>query len=227
MKQLFYKELKLCLPVQVPLFFLFAAMLLIPAYPYLVACFFTCNSIFYLFNQSAGNNDLLFTALLPVSKAQVVKARVRFTVMIEMIMFLLLVPMIFVNHRLNPQGNPAGTDGSLTFLAAVLVLFTVFNAVFIPAFYRDETKSGKNFLVSTVSVFVWIILWEGFMITAAAAKDAVPFFRWAAENLDAFPSTAEAWRTQLVALGVGALIYGLGTCLVSRRAVSIFEQADL
>ena len=227
MKQLFYKELKLCLPVQVPLFFLFAAMLLIPAYPYLVACFFTCNSIFYLFNQSAGNNDLLFTALLPVSKAQVVKARVRFTVMIEMIMFLLLVPMIFVNHRLNPQGNPAGTDGSLTFLAAVLVLFTVFNAVFIPAFYRDETKSGKNFLVSTVSVFVWIILWEGFMITAAAVKHAVPFFRWAAENLDAFPSTAEAWRTQLVALGVGALIYGLGTCLVSRRAVSIFEQADL
>ena len=227
MKQLLYKERKLCLPLQVPLFFLFAAMLLIPAYPYLVACFFTCNSIFYLFNQSAGNNDLLFTALLPVSKAQVVKARVRFTVMIEMIMFLLLVPMIFVNHRLNPQGNPAGTDGSLTFLAAVLVLFTVFNAVFIPAFYRDETKSGKNFLVSTVSVFVWIILWEGFMITAAAAKDAVPFFRWAAENLDAFPSTAEAWRTQLVALGVGALIYGLGTCLVSRRAVSIFEQADL
>ena len=37
MKQLFYKELKLCLPLQVPLFFLFAAMLFIPAYPYLVA----------------------------------------------------------------------------------------------------------------------------------------------------------------------------------------------
>ena len=36
MKHLFYKELKLCLPLQVPLFFLFVAMLLIPAYPYLV-----------------------------------------------------------------------------------------------------------------------------------------------------------------------------------------------
>ena len=48
MKHLFYKELKLCLPLQVPLFFLFAAMLFIPSYPYLVACFFTCNSIFYM-----------------------------------------------------------------------------------------------------------------------------------------------------------------------------------
>lgn len=227
MKQLFYKELKLCLPLQVPLFFLFAAMLFIPAYPYLVACFFTCNSIFYMYNQSVGNNDLLFTALLPVSKAQVVKSRVRFTVAIEMVMILLLIPMIFVNHALVPQGNPAGTDSSLTFLAAALVLFTVFNAVFIPAFYRDETKSGKNFLVSTIAVFVWIILWEGFMITAAAVKDAVPFFSWAAKNLDAFPATNKAWRTQLIALGAGALIYGVGTSIVSRKAVRIFEQVDL
>ena len=227
MKQLFYKELKLCLPLQVPLFFLFVAMLFIPAYPYLVACFFTCNSIYYMFNQSVGNNDLLFTALLPVSKAQVVKARVRFVVAIEMVMFLLLIPMIFVNHKLVPQGNPAGTDGSLTFLGASLVLFTVFNAVFIPAFYRDETKSGKNFLISTIAVFVWIILWEGFMITAAAAKDALPFFSWVADNLDAFPATAGAWRTQLIALAVGALIYALGTLIVTRKAVRIFEQVDL
>ena len=227
MKALLRKDALLCLHPTCWLFLGLTAMLLIPSYPYLVACFFTCNSIYYMFNQSVGNNDLLFTAMLPVSKAQVVKARVRFVVAIEMIMFLLLVPMIFVNHRLNPQGNPAGTDGSLTFLAAVLVLFTVFNAVFIPAFYRDETKSGKNFLVSTVSVFVWIILWEGFMITAAAAKDAVPFFRWVAENLDAFPAAAGAWRTQLVALGVGMLIYGMGTCLVTGKAVRIFEQVDL
>ena len=227
MKQLFYKELKLCLPLQVPLFFLFAAMLFIPAYPYLVACYFTCNSIFYMYNQSVGNNDLLFTALLPVSKEQVVKARVRFTVLIQLVMFLLLIPMIFVNHRLVPQGNPAGTDGNLTFLAASLVLFTVFNVAFIPAFYRDEHKTGKNFLVSTIAVFVWIILWEGFMITASAAKGSVPFFAWVAENLDAFPAAAGAWRTQLVALAAGALIYGAGTCLVKRKAVRIFEQVDL
>ena len=42
-----------------------------------------------------------------------------------------------------------------------------------------------------------------------------------------FPATAGAWRTQLIALAVGALIYGIGTCLVTRKAVRIFEQVDL
>ena len=55
----------------------------------------------------------------------------------------------------------------------------------------------------------------------------MPFFRWVAENLDAFPATAGAWRIQLIALAAGALIYGLGTFLVSRKAVRIFEQVDL
>ncbi len=227
MKHLFYKEMKLCVPVQVPLFFLFALMLLIPGYPYLVATFFTCNSIFYLFNQSAANGDLLFSTLLPVSKADVVKARVLSVVTIEMIMFLLLIPMILVNHRLNPTGNPAGTDGSLTLLFGVLILFTVFNAVFIPAFYRDEHRAGKNFLISTLAVFGWIILFEGFMIASAAAKEQVPLFAWVAAHLDCWPANNDAWTAQHIALTIGEVVYILGIFLTTRKAVRIFEQVDL
>lgn len=226
MKQLLYKEYKLCLVSMVPIFYLFALMLLIPNYPYLVAAFFTCNSIFFLFKQSVVNGDLLFTTLLPVAKGDVVRARVRFVIIIQMIMFLLFIPLCYANHLLVPR-NPAGTDGSLTFLAAALVLFTIFNGTFLPGFYKNEQKMDKLFLLSLVAVFGWIILWEGFMITAAAAKDALPFFSWVAENLDAFPATAGAWRTQLIALAVGALIYALGTLIVTRKAVRIFEQVDL
>ena len=164
MKQLLYKEYKLCLVSMVPIFYLFALMLLIPNYPYLVAAFFTCNSIFFLFKQSVVNGDLLFTTLLPVAKGDVVRARVRFVVIIQMIMFLLFIPR-----------NPAGTDGSLTFLAAALVLFTIFNGTFLPGFYRNEHKMDKLFLISLIAVFGWIILWEGFMITAGAAERLVPF----------------------------------------------------
>ena len=227
MKQLLYKEYKLCLVSMVPLFYLFALMLLIPNYPYLVAAFFTCNSIFFLFKQSVVNGDLLFTALLPVSKADVVKARVRFVVIIQMIMFVLFIPMILINHRLYAGGNPAGTDGSLTFLAAALVLFTVFNYVFIPAFYRDEHKTDRQFLISLVAVFSWIFLWEGFMIACGAAQKSVAFFAWVETRLDCFPATAEAWTCQFVALGVGALIYVFGTALAARKAIRIFEQVDL
>ncbi len=227
MKQLLYKEYKLCLVSMVPIFYLFALMLLIPSYPYLVATFFTCNSIFFLFKQSVANGDLLFTALLPVPKADVVKARVRFVVIIQMIMFLLLIPMIFINHGLYPDGNPAGTDVGLTYLGAALVLFAIFNWVYIPAFYRDETKTDKLFLLSLIAVFGWIFLWEGFMIAAGAAQKSVPFFAWVETHLDCFPATCEAWTTQLIALAVGALVYILGTILTCRKAVRIFEQVDL
>ena len=226
MKQLLYKEYKLCLVSMVPIFYLFALMLLIPNYPYLVAAFFTCNSIFFLFKQSVVNGDLLFTTLLPVAKGDVVRARVRFVIIIQMIMFLLFIPLCYANHLLVPR-NPAGTDGSLTFLAAALVLFTIFNGTFLPGFYKNEQKMDKLFLLSLVAVFGWIILWEGFMITASAAKGSVPFFRWVAENLDAFPATDAAWRTQFAALAIGALVYGVGTWLVSRKAVRIFERVDL
>ena len=227
MKQLLYKEYKLCLVSMVPIFYLFALMLLIPNYPYLVACFFTCNSIFFLFKQSVTNGDLLFTALLPVPKSDVVKARVRFVVIIQMIMFLLLIPMILLNHRLYPGGNPAGTDGSITLLAAALVLFTIFNGVYIPAFYKDENKTDKLFLISLVAVFGWIFLWEGFLIACGAAQRSVPFFAWVESRLDCFPATAEALQTQLVALLIGALVYGVGTVLTTRRAIRSFEQVDL
>ena len=227
MKQLLYKEYKLCLVSMVPIFYLFALMLLIPSYPYLVAAFFTCNSIFYLFKQSVVNGDLLFTTLLPVAKADVVRARVRFVVIIQMIMFLLLIPMSYLNHLLVPAGNPAGTDGSLTLLGAALVTFTVFNGIFIPGFYRNEQKMDKLFLFSLIAVFGWIVLWEGFMITSAAAAKSVPFFAWIADNLDRWPQTCEAWTVQLIALAIGALIYVVGTVLTTRRAIRVFEQVDL
>jgi len=227
MKSLLYKEYKLCLVPMVPLFYLFALMLLIPSYPYQVAAFFTCNSIFYLLKQASLNGDTLYSAMLPVSKAEVVKARVRFVVIIQMIMFLLLIPMILLNHRLFPGGNPAGVDGSVTLLAFVLVVFTVFNAVCLPGFYREEAKIDRLFLFSVIGVFGWIILSEGFMIAAGAARDLAPFFAWVESHLDCYPATDGAWGAQLAALAVGALVYGAGTGLTARRAADIFQRVDL
>ena len=112
MKNLLYKEYKLCLVPMVPLFYLFALMLLIPSYPYLVAAFFTCNSIFYLLKQASLNGDMLFSAMLPVPKADVVRARVRFVVIIQMILFILLIPMILINHRLYPRATRRAPTGA-------------------------------------------------------------------------------------------------------------------
>ena len=74
MKALLNKELRLCLHPTVFIYLGLVLMLLIPSYPYLVSCFFICNAIFFVFQQSRENGDALYTAMLPVSKAQAVRA---------------------------------------------------------------------------------------------------------------------------------------------------------
>ena len=65
------------------------------------------------------------------------------------------------------------------------------------------------------------------MITAGAAERLVPFFAWVETHLDCWPATGEAWTAQLVALGVGILVYVVGNILITRRAVAVFERVDL
>ena len=227
MNKLLYKEFKLCLVMQIPLFFVFALMLLIPSYPYLVAGFFACNAIFYSFSQAVVDNDVLFSTLLPVSKAEIVRGKMRFVVLIHLAMLALYVPVIFLRHKLMADGNAAGVDASLTLLAAALVLFALFYAVFFPRYYRAPYRVGKHFLVSTLVIFGYVIVFEGFMIVCGAARQANPFFEWVETHLDCFPATGEAWTAQLIALAVGAAIYAGLNALTLRRAIRSFEELDL
>ena len=227
MKNLLYKELRLCMVVQIPIFFLFALMLLIPNYPYLVAGFFICNAVFYSFSQSAVDNDILFTALLPVSKKQAVAGKVRFVVLIQLCSLIVFIPMVFLNHTLNGEANAAGVDASLTFLGALLLVFGVFDLAFLPRFYKAPHKLGRHFLVSTICVFAFIFVFEGFMITCSAAKDAVPLFGWIETHLDVYPQKGEALIAQAVFFRICAALY-LGAVVLARtRAQRSFEQVDL
>ena len=75
MKALLFKDYKLCLHPTIFIYLAMVLMLLIPSYPYLVSCFFVCNAIFFIFQSSRENGDPMYTAMLPVSKAQTVRAR--------------------------------------------------------------------------------------------------------------------------------------------------------
>ena len=229
MKNLLYKEYKLCFPATILFFIPFVFMLLIPSYPYLVAFFFICNSIFYAFSQATVDNDLLFTALLPVSKADAVRGKYLFVVTLQAAFFALFIPLVFLTHAIHPEGNNAGVDASLTFLGEGLIVFMIFNAVFIPKFFKDAHKVGQNFLVSVIAMFSWITVAEGFMIAAKAAAAHVPFFAWVNSNLASFPAADDgtAWIVQGAFFALCLLVYAGGTCLSCRRAIRIFEKVNL
>ena len=228
MKNLLYKEFSLCMPLQVPLFFCFAFMLMIPSYPYLVAGFFICNAIFYSFMTAAMENDVTFSLLLPVSKAEIVRAKIAFVLIIQCVSLLFFSGVatlnFFVNHN---QGNNAGTSSSLTLIGAFLLLYSVFNLSFIPRYYKAPHKAGKIFLVSAIAVFVFIAIFEGFMITTEAVHETVPFFAWIKTYIDTFPTTPLAWAYQSAFFAVCVLIYIAANALCNKRAAAEFDLAEI
>ena len=225
------KEFKLCLHPTIFIYLALVLMLLIPSYPYLVSCFFVCNAIFFVVQNARENGDSMYTAMLPVSKAQTVKARGLFVVIVQMIDIVLMAGMCALSLVAMPGFNAGGTDHSLTLLAFALILFTIFNLIFLPSFYKNGYKAGTAFIKGAIGVWIWIVLCEGTMIaTRVIVKEKgldLPFFRFLARNVDCFPQTKEAWTVQAILFAAALLIYVLGTFLAVRLSVKRYEQVDV
>ena len=231
MKALLNKELKLCLHPTVFIYLALVLMLLIPSYPYLVACFFLCNAVFFVFQSARENGDPMYTAMLPVSKAQTVRARCRFVVILQTVELLLMAGMCAFSLVAMQPRNAGGTDHGLSLLAFALILFAIFNLIFLPSFYRTGYKAGAAFLKGAIGVWLWIIACEGTMIATRVIVEEngldVPFFRFLYDNIDCFPATKEAWTAQAILFGAGLLIYIVGTVLAVRLSVKRYERVDV
>lgn len=77
MKNLLYKEFRLAIHPSVYVFFLLSALLLVPSYPYYVSFFYLTLGVFLTFKTNRAENDIFYSALLPVRKGDVVRARAR------------------------------------------------------------------------------------------------------------------------------------------------------
>ena len=93
----------------------------------------------------------------------------------------------------------------IPWFGVLLILFAIFNAIFLPRYFRESHKSGKHFLIALIGVFLWVTLFEGILIASSAAGQYIPFFGWIRDNLDAFPKTPGAWTAQGILLAVCAL----------------------
>lgn len=216
MKHLLYKELRLARHPTMFLFLLFSAMLLIPSYPYYVAFIYTCLSVFFVFLQGRENNDLSFTALLPVRKRDIVRARCLLVVLMQLAQVLVSLPCAIVGARINPLGgNAAGIEANAAFFGLVLVMYALFNLLFLPAFYRTGYRVGRAFLFAGAAVLVYIV-------AAELLVQCVPALKASLDTFD--PATRE---TRLFVLLLGAGLYAAGSLLACRLSERRFARVDL
>lgn len=226
MRDLLYKELRLCLQPLTLIFYCFAFMLLIPNYMYLVPAFFTTNAIFNMFQRAVTNNDLSFTVLLPVSKKDAVKGKYLFIALVELVMVLLYVPLILLNHRIVPQST-ALFAACPTLIGGVFITFAVFNAVFMPGFYKTGYKTGKPFLLSAIAVFLWIFVFEGFFMAAKLLSDRFELAQKLNDTFNGFPKDGASLVYQLIAVAICMLVYIGVTVLSCRVSQKRLEKVDL
>lgn len=217
MKELLKKEMTLTAAPLSYVFILFSAMTMIPGYPILVGAFFVSLGIFYTFQFAREYNDVLYTALLPVKKSDVVLARYLFVVAIQLIAFLLDAVLTALRmtalHNVDPYATNALMSANLAFLGYTLLIFALFNMIFLAGFFKTAYYYGKPFLIFCVAAFV--------VVTLAEVLWHIPGLTWLGVE------TGNGLAYQAAVLAAGAVIYAAGTLWSLRRSQRCFEKIDL
>ena len=217
MKNLIYKELRLATPLLTFLFLGFTAMAFIPGYPILCGAFFVCFGIFQSYQFAREDNDVLYTVLLPVKKADAVKSKYATAVVLQMAAFALFavftgIRMVFLSDA-PAYVNNVLMGANPVYLAFVLLIFLTFNVVFIGGFFRTAYRFGKPFICFIVVAFT--------VITAAEVLHHIPGLEWM-NTLD-----FHHMDRQLPVLLAAVLLYGAGTVLSCKISQKRFEKIDL
>ena len=217
MNTLLKKEMRLSALLLTYLFIGFAFMTLLPGYPILCGVFFITLGIYQSFQNARESNDIVFSALLPIAKRDVVKGKYQFCVLIElcgffMMAILTLVRMTILSGSAVYHRN-ALMNANPFFLGMALLIFGMFNLIFVGGFFRTAYSLGKPFVTYIITCFL--------IIGIAEALHHIPGL----EPLNAFGT--DHIGLQLSALIAGILLYILLTIVSYNRACKNFNIIDL
>lgn len=217
MSALLKKEMRLSALLLTYLFIGFAFMTLLPGYPILCGVFFITLGIFQSFQSAREANDIVFSTLLPVAKTDVVKGKYLFSLFIELCGFIIMMILTFIRMTALVDAKPyrqnALMNANLFFLGAALLIFGLFNMIFIGGFFKTAYKLGKNFVIYIVAGFV--------VISLAETVHHVPGF--GAVNAFGF----EHMLVQVTTLVIGAVCFIGLTYFSYKKACRDFDRIDL
>ncbi len=152
-------------------------------------------------------------AVLPVKKSEIVKAKCGLIISAQIGQLLVSIPFAVLRSLLGIPNNPVGLDATLSWYGIGLVIFSLFDLTFFPAYYKSGYKAGKSFLLALLPVIPIMLL----------AETAVHF-----PSLAWLDSTApENLIFQLPILLFGLVCYACLLPLSCRIASKRFQKVDL
>ena len=213
MFDLLYKELRLAAHPNLFIFTFLGVLVIVPAYPYGMVFIFGCLAPFITFMYGRETNDIYYTALLPVKKRDTVKAKCLLLVLAQMTQLLISLPFAVLRVGLLPGGNPAGIEANVAYYGFGLVIYTIFNVIFLTQFFRDAHKVGIAFLLAVTPAALAVLAMEIIV--------HFPRFAW----LDSVEPAMLV--RQLPILLTGVVVYITGNIAAYRISASRFERVDL
>lgn len=217
MRNIMIKEIKLSASVLSYLFILFGLMFFLPGYPVLCGVFFVTLGIFQSFQNARETNDILFSALLPIAKSEVVKGKYLFVCFIElcglMLMGIAAILRMTVFSEASVYRNNALMNANGFALGLAFFIFGLFNMVFVGGFFKTAYKFGGPFITYIILSFLTVGIGE-----------ALHHFH-GFEALNAFGS--EHILLQLFLLLLGIIAFLLLTYVSYKLSCSRFEKIDL
>jgi len=220
MKKLLIKELKLATSPLTFIFLAFTIMTFIPSYPILFGAFFVCLGIFQSFHQARVTNDILFTALLPIKKQDVVKAKYIEVCFFQIAAFILFA--IFTVIRMTAWKDAIIyrenflMNANLVFLGFVLLIFLLFNVIFVRSFMKTAYNINKPYILFVIATIILVGIGE-------ALHFILPF-SFLNDNLG---ESGASDLGQIIFLLVCAVLYIGGTLLTVRSSQKQFAYLDL
>ena len=211
------KELRLSASILSYLFIAFGAMFFIPGYPILCGVFFVTLGIFQSFQSAREANDILFSALLPIAKRDVVKGKFLFVCFVELCSFFLMVVSTALRMTALSEAaayrNNALMNANPFALGVALLIFGLFNLIFVGGFFRTAHKFAGPFVAYIIAAFLAVGVGEALHhVPGLGVLNAFGFAH--------FP-------LQLALFAAGAAAYGLLTLISFRNACKNFEKIDL
>ena len=217
MRNILLKECRLSASPLSFLFIPFGLMFFLPGYPVLCGVFFVTLGIFQSYQNAREANDIVFSALLPISKRDVVKGKYLFTCAVELCAMLLMAAAAVVRMTVLADSpvyrSNALMNANLFALGMAFVGFGLFNLIFVGGFFKTAYKFAGPFVGYILAVFL--------MICIAETLHHVPGLAF----LNAFGT--EHFVVQLLLLGIGAAFYLAVTVLSCKKACKRFEKIDL
>lgn len=217
MYNLLIKELKLGVnPFFYIMPFLTGALMLIPGWLYfLVILYFCFITIPNMFAGYKTQNDLIFSFMMPVTKKDIVRARVAVIVILEVMH--IVVAMIYgaISLRLYPNLKPIFFSPSFGFWGLCFVMLAIFNIIFITMYYKTAYKYGAAAFVSIAAAMLFAGCAEWLGIQNSFVSDILK--GTGADNL----------AIQLSILITGILIFAIFTIIAYHIANKRFEKVEI